>query len=223
MPIHQNEADNTWRADVSDMQSLRAGVRESLPELALIASDDLRDKVVEAWALALSETEYKRIEDMKASGNPETPALRRGTQADHLRATCLIAVGMAEGMERIFGDIGISHDVLIAGALVHDVGKPFECSERNRARWRANPSAAGRPAIRHPVYGVHVALAVGLPESVAHIVGGHSMFSEGAHIIPSLENTIVQFADLAMWKIADAADLFVEKMWIKGKLNEKED
>ena len=58
---------------------------------------------------------------------------------------------------------------------------------------------------------------------MVHIVGGHSVFSEGAHITASLENTIVQHADLAMWKIADAADLFVEKMWIKGKLTEKED
>ncbi len=126
-------------------------------------------------------------------------------------------------MEKIFGDVGIDRDVLIAGALVHDVGKPYESSERNRARWRANPAAAGKPAIRHPVYGVHIALAVGLPESVVHIVGGHSMFSEGSFISPSLENTIVQHADLAMWKIADAADMFVEKMWVKGKLTEQEE
>ena len=160
-----------------------------MPELDLIRDQALRGRVVEAWALALSETEFQRIEDMKPSGVPESPALKRGTQADHLRSTCHVALGMAEGMEKVFGDIGINKDVLIAGALVHDVGKPFECSERNRARWKAKPAASGKPAIRHPVYGVHVALMAGLPESVVHIVGGHSVFSEGAHITASLENT----------------------------------
>jgi len=44
------------------MEALRAGVRSSLPELALIKDDELRDKCVEAWALALSQTEFERID-----------------------------------------------------------------------------------------------------------------------------------------------------------------
>ena len=39
-----------------DLLALRASVRERLPELALIQDRNLRDKVVEAWAPALAET-----------------------------------------------------------------------------------------------------------------------------------------------------------------------
>ena len=55
---------------MGDMAELRAGVRKSLPELDLISDQGLRDRVVEAWALALSETEFQRIEDLKPSGTP---------------------------------------------------------------------------------------------------------------------------------------------------------
>ena len=39
---------------MADLAALRQGVRESLPELDDIRDADLRDKVVEALALALS-------------------------------------------------------------------------------------------------------------------------------------------------------------------------
>ncbi len=192
---------------MSDVETLRKGVEKSLPELALIGDSELRFKVAQAWAIALSETEYTSIEDIRASALPDDPLMKRGTQADHIRATAQIALAQAEAIERVFGSIGIDHDLLLAGALVHDVGKPYEFSPRNQARWKADPSAAGLPAVRHPVYGVHIALQVGLPEPVVHIVGAHAMSREGACVKPSLENVIVQYADSVMWRVFKAAGL----------------
>jgi putative nucleotidyltransferase with HDIG domain len=182
---------------------LRQGVRRSLPEIDEIRDEELRNKVVEAWAFALSETEFTRIEQIKASGNPDTPPLRKGTQADHLRATARIAQGMADGLERVHGEIGIDRDLLWACALCHDVGKPFEFSPANQERWKRDIRASGYPAIRHSVYGVHVALTVGLPEAVAHAAGGHS--GEGELIKRSLENTLVHYADRVYWWALDRA------------------
>ena len=196
-----------------DLQELIEGVYASLPELALIQSQELRQKVALAWALALSETEWKRIEDMPSSGDWKSPQQKRGTQADHLRATCTIALGLADGMEKVYGSVGIDRDLLAAGALIHDVGKPYEMNPENLARWKESPTTAGLPAVRHPVYGVHIALTAGLPETVVHIVGGHSMNSEGSFITPSMENLLVQYADLVMWKILDKANLMETKMW----------
>ncbi|HJQ93812.1 MAG TPA: HD domain-containing protein [Candidatus Thermoplasmatota archaeon] len=190
------------------MDELRAGVRRSLPEVEDIADAGLRDKVVEAWAFALSQTEFGSIDEIRASGGPASPPLRQGTQADHLRGVARMAVAMADALERVAGPLGIDRDVLIAGALCHDVGKAFEFSPRNQARWRANPAAAGYPSIRHPVYGVHVALTVGLPEAVAHIAGAHS--AEGERVERSLENTIVNIADHAFWTILARAGALAE-------------
>mgnify|MGYP005852072543 CR=1 FL=1 len=196
-----------------DLPALIQWVYQSLPELALIQNQDLRHKVALAWALALAETDWTRIEQMPSSGDWKSPQQKRGTQADHLRATCTVALGLADGMEKVYGPLGIDRDILAAGALVHDVGKPYEMNPQNLARWKERPAETGLPAVRHPVYGVHIALQAGLPEAVVHIVGGHSMSSEGSFIAPSLENLIVQYADLVMWKILDKADLLEAKMW----------
>ena len=55
---------------MADIETLRAGVRNSLPEIEEIQDPVLRDQVVEAWALALSETEFERIEDIPPTGIP---------------------------------------------------------------------------------------------------------------------------------------------------------
>lgn len=184
---------------MATMEELRQGVRQSLPEVEQIADTDLRARVVEAWALALSQSEFTRIEEIRPSGNPDTPPMKRGTQADHLRGVARVALAIAAEMERTCGPLSINRDVLLACALCHDVGKPFEFSPRNQARWRANPAAAGFPAVRHPVYGVYVALTVGLPEAVVHACGAHSR--EGENVQRSLENTIVHHADYAFWDV----------------------
>ena len=190
---------------MANLEDLRQGVRLSLPEIAEIRNSELREKVVEAWALALSQTEFQRIEEIRPSGNPKSPAMKRGSQADHLRGVTRMALALAEQLEQVIGPFGVDRDLLLACALCHDVGKPFEFSPRNQARWEGNPAAVGYPAIRHSVYGVHLALSVGLPEAVAHTAGAHS--GEGELITRSLENTIVHHADYAYWQILERAGL----------------
>jgi putative nucleotidyltransferase with HDIG domain len=186
-------------------EALRQGVRASLPEVAQIKEAALRERVVEAWALALSHSEYARIEEIPASGNPGGPALTRGTQADHIRGVTRLSLAIADTLEAQLGSLGLNRDLLLAAALCHDVGKPFEFSERNQARWRSDPSAVGHPSLRHTLYGVYVTLTVGLPEAVAHVAGAHS--PEGQFVTRSLICTIVHQADYAFWNVLQSAGL----------------
>jgi putative nucleotidyltransferase with HDIG domain len=188
---------------MTTMDELRAGVRRSLPEVEMIEDKQLADKVVEAWALCLSQSEFKSIDEMLGSGGPDTSPLRGGTQTDHIRGVARMSLGLAEQLEAVVGPSGIDRDLLIACALCHDVGKPYEYSPANQKRWKENPGASGFPAIRHSLYGVHICLTVGLPEAVAHTAGAHSR--EGNFILRSLENTIVYFADHAFWAILERA------------------
>ncbi len=189
---------------MATLDEIRAGVERSFPELNAIKDPLLRQKVVEAWTLSLSQSEFTKIEEIRPSGNPTTPLMAKGTQTDHIRGVTAMAVAMADALEKVVGPLGIDRDLLVACGLCHDVGKPFEFSPRNQARWRGNVAAAGYPSIRHSVYGVHVALTVGLPEAVAHTAGAHS--GEGELIARSLENTIVHYADHAFWQILERAD-----------------
>jgi putative nucleotidyltransferase with HDIG domain len=196
------------------MQALRDGIRVSLPELELISDGQLREKCIDAWALALSQTEFERIEDIPPTGTPTSPYLKPPlTQADHLRGTATIALGMVDGLEQIAGQTRIDRDLVLASALLHDVGKAWEVSPRNLARWKADPAATGNPSFRHSAYGAHICLTVGLPETVAHTAGYHSGGGEGEWIQRSMENTIVYLADLAFWKMAERAGLLEEEMF----------
>ena len=186
------------------LEPLRQGVVESLPELELIKDEVLRNKCVDAWALALSETEFESIDEIRGSGNWDTPAMKGPrTQATHLRAVTMMAVGMARALEEVVGPLRVDYDVLLAAGLCHDLGKPFEFSPRNHARWRERPQTAGWPSVRHPVYGAHIALTVGLPEAVVNAVSGHSR--EGEFIRRSLETTVVHTADKGFWHIMTIA------------------
>jgi putative nucleotidyltransferase with HDIG domain len=196
------------------LADLRRGVCESLPEIEQIADRELRAQVIDLHARALAETPYRRIEDIPASGVPESPLMTRGTQADHYRATATIAMGMARGLEAVLGDVGIDHDLLLAAALSHDVGKAYEFAHWDR--WKARRGRTGSPSLRHPVYGAHLAILAGLPEEVVHCVAAHPYMGEGAFVKASLETTIVQYADVAFWKILEAGGLLEDEMQITG-------
>lgn len=190
---------------MQSIEELRAGVLKSLPEIAEIRDEDLRNRVVEAWALALSQTEFTSIDDISSAALPNRPPMIRGTQAHHLRGVARMALAMVDAMEAVMGPIGVDRDLLLACGLCHDLGKPFEFSPRNQERWKSNPAEAGYPSIRHSVYGVHIALTVGLPEVLAHCCGAHS--GEGELLERSFLNTIVHHADHAWWRIIRSAGM----------------
>jgi 23S rRNA maturation-related 3'-5' exoribonuclease YhaM len=190
--------------DPQVLEELSAGVRESLPEIALIEDATLREQVVQVHALALSQTHFRRIEDIPPTGVPDSPAMKQGTQADHYRATTTMAVGMARGMQEVLPHVEIDYDVLVAAALTHDVGKAYEYEHWDR--WGADRARTGSPSLRHPAYGAHLGLTVGLPEPVVHCIAVHSYQAEGAFVRASLETTIVQYADAAFWTMLVAGD-----------------
>jgi putative nucleotidyltransferase with HDIG domain len=192
-------------AEIEVSEGQRARVREELPEVAEIGDSELAAKVVEAWALALAASSFAAIAEIEPSGNPGVNTLKRGSQTDHIRGVTRLAMAMAEQMVALLPGLEVNRDLLIAGALCHDVGKCWEFDPANRRRWGADPHAAGLPAIRHPAYGVHVCLTVGLPEEVAHCAAAHS--GEGELLVRSLENTIIHHADYAFWGVCHAGDL----------------
>ncbi len=186
----------------------RAKIREELPEIAWITNEDLRRKVTDAWAAAIASSSFSWLVHMKPSGNYNTPPLRHGTQADHLRSVARLAVKIAEEIDGLFPDFHYDRDILIAGCLCHDIGKIWEFDPENLKRWKANPRATGMPSVRHPAYGAHICLTMGLPEAVAHMATAHS--GEGELLVRSLENTILHWADYTFWKVSEASGQFMD-------------
>ncbi len=155
----------TQQRPVTD--ALRQSVTEDLPEMADIGNADLRRKAVEAWAFALSHSSFGRISDIPPGGNPGMNVLKRGSQADHLRGVARLALQITDTFIAQRPEVCVDRDVVLTGALCHDVGKCYEFDPRNLARWEADPSATGQPTLRHTVFGTYVCLTVGLPEEVS--------------------------------------------------------
>lgn len=177
--------------------ALRSQVRAELPEVAEIKDAELQARTVEAWAYALSHSSFKSIREIPPAGNPEVNEARRGDQSDHLRGVTRLAIGIAREMGAAYPELAIDMDVVVAGGLVHDVGKAWEFDPVNRRRWKAAQKRYGRPSMRHPAFGTHICLTVGLPEEVAHIAMAHS--GEGELLVRSLECMIVHQADYTFW------------------------
>jgi putative nucleotidyltransferase with HDIG domain len=188
--------------DMASMDELREGVRQSLPEIAEIADKELADKVVEAYAIALSETEYTRLEEMSCSGMIGLWHLPGLTQADHLRGVGKLARAMALEVRGLYGDdLDLDPDFALAAGLLHDLGKPFFYDSANIKRWNENKAYTGQPPFRHTFYGAHLALRAGLPEEIAHVIAGHDTGMEGQFFDHSVYLEIVSRADGLYWTV----------------------
>ena len=119
--------------------ALRQSVIASLPELNEILDQELRGKVIDAWAFSLGKSSFSAIEEIPASGNPDTAPLKSGTQTDHIRGVAQLTIALADSLSAQFPQLPIDRDLLVACALCHDVGKPFEFDPQNQKRWAQNP------------------------------------------------------------------------------------
>jgi putative nucleotidyltransferase with HDIG domain len=109
---------------------------------------------------------------------------------EHKRAVVHIARRSAEAMGEFFGDkLPIRLDVVVAGAILADVGKVLEYE---RVDGKAQQSRRGS-LLRHPFTGVAVAMECGVPDEVTHIIAAHA--AEGDLVKRSTEAYIVHHAD----------------------------
>ena len=102
------------------MPDYQSQVREAFPELDHVDDAGLRDKVVEAWALALDRGGWKRIEDVPYAWN-----IHEVTNVKHVRGVTRIARDAAR-QQREFHGADPDGDVVAAAGLLHDVGKCYE-------------------------------------------------------------------------------------------------
>jgi putative nucleotidyltransferase with HDIG domain len=110
---------------------------------------------------------------------------------EHVRAVTLTAVGAAAVFEQVYGDrVPVDRDVLVAGGLLHDIGK---LAEYERHEDGTTVQTATGKLLRHPFTGMEMAARVGMPDVVLHIIATHA--GEGDKVKRSTEATLVNHAD----------------------------
>jgi putative nucleotidyltransferase with HDIG domain len=170
-------------------ENLRREVAALWPELEWISDPDLRGKVTQTWVRAFeaSPLEPRDLNQIPFTLLvPDCPA----TFMEHKRCVVHVARRSAEAMQEFLGRaLPIELDVVIAGAILADVGKLLEYEKRDGV---ARQSRRGE-ALRHPFTGVALAMACGVPDSVCHIIATHA--AEGDLVKRSTEAYIVHHAD----------------------------
>jgi hypothetical protein len=145
-------------------QLVPAKLRELFPEIDLITDQELADAVTTIWVELWEMSEFERLEHVPATSDVQYPQIK------HCQGTLRVALAAASVWEEIHG-AKFDRDVLIAGALLMDVSKMVEL----------RPAAAGGveytdigKALPHASYAAHLALHLGVPLPVVHIIQTHS-------------------------------------------------
>lgn len=142
----------------------RAYVRRLFPALDDIESKPLRDRCVAFWMRLWRESGFKRIEDV-----PWLARKRRDTgctNVEHVNQVIACVKALAD-VAALCG-VATDRDQLIAGTIVFDADKivlhdPPDFTETDVTRLS-----------QHTIYGASVALEVGLPMEIAHMILAHS-------------------------------------------------
>jgi putative nucleotidyltransferase with HDIG domain len=164
--------------------------RQLWPELEWIKNSDLKEKTTLTWALALQRS-VLTPEDLNTI--PFTllcgPDLKV-TFMDHKRCVVHVALDAGKKMNEFFkNDLPVDMDVLIAGAILADVGKLLEYELKDGKSVQGNYGKY----IRHPFSGVSLAEQCGVPDTVCHIIATHA--GEGNMVKRSTEAYVVHHAD----------------------------
>lgn len=130
----------------------------------------------------------------RAAGISEAPAstdfhhTQAGGLLEHTYSVTLLCISMAEALEKAYGK-RLDMDSLIAGALLHDIGKLWDFKKGKRG-WEVSDNI-----VDHTVLGAAELYSRGFPEDVIHMVS--SSHSEPDGLIPQLtkEALILHTAD----------------------------
>jgi putative nucleotidyltransferase with HDIG domain len=171
-------------------ETAAARIAELLPEINDIRDAGLREQVVGCWLDALDGGGWS-ADDLLSM-----PASLRLTDRpfgliEHVRGVAQMAQAACRVFGVLYGEgaIRVDPDVVLAGALLHDVGKPLEFA-RGDGAWRLSEQAR---FFRHPFGGFAIASWRKLPPAVLEIIAYHS--TEGETFPRSAEGMVIHLAD----------------------------
>ncbi len=159
-----------------------AYLKKIFPQIDQIKDPIIREGVIKTFLKAAEAGAWDTLE-----GIPFTLLIDTDVAfADHTRAVTDMAARLAEIMQKF---VTINMDYIIAGGLLHDVGKLLEYERKGREVVKSRHGEL----LRHPVSGAAIAAEQGLPPEVIHIIAAHSKEGNAVKRIP--EAIIIHHCD----------------------------
>jgi putative nucleotidyltransferase with HDIG domain len=151
------------------METGREDILKLFPEINEIENAELREKVVDTWLLALKDSRWEGIDDF-----PWIPGRAEFiTNVQHCRGVARIGMAIARSLlsaKDVAPGVTMDLDVVIAGCLLHDVGKLLEYAPPPDPPGTKSP--LGKYMMHH-ILGTHLAIKAGLPAEVVHCIESH--------------------------------------------------
>jgi len=161
------------------------------PLIERITDSSLLARTISCWDEAVKRGGWAK-EDILRIPFTLLPADYRPSIAVHTNGVAESAVAMGEIIKRTYGsNVKLDMNILISGAILHDVGKVLEYAEVDGKFVKSDYGKL----VRHPVSGTSLAAEMGLPVEIQHIIASHSY--EGDKTPRSVEGVLVHHADFA--------------------------
>jgi putative nucleotidyltransferase with HDIG domain len=164
------------------------------PWLGRIRDAELREGVLDTWETAIRRSAFKSLAQLKKMPFTLLTDCKGINFIEHTLAVTAGAVGLAQAQSAHYAKLPVPVDMdrLIAGALLHDVGKILEIEPDGKGSYRKSRSGL---CLRHPLSGMALAAEAGLPEEILNCIGCHAKEGEGAP--KTLETILIHQADFA--------------------------
>jgi len=174
---------------------MRKEILKLLPEIKKIKDKDLREKVILTWEEGIRVGSWE-LRDLRKI--PFTLLLpdTKISLIEHTRAVTNTALRVSEVLKKYYGEkVKIDLDVILAGGILHDVGKLLEYKKE---KGRIAKSEKGR-FLRHPFSGANLAYKFGIPDEVLHTIAAHS--KEGDFGARTIEGIIIKHSDFINFEV----------------------
>ncbi|WP_286973922.1 HD domain-containing protein [Acetomicrobium sp. UBA5826] len=160
------------------------------PEIEWLNSNTLKESVVKTWVEATKLGGWNKDELEKLPFVLIELKDCSVTLVEHVRNVTKLAAKIEAMLASFYNKhLKVNREVVLAGALLHDVGKLVEYSQINNGY---TFSQLGK-LLRHPIIGAILAFQCGVPPEVCHIISVHSFEGDKSYISP--EGFIVKNAD----------------------------
>ncbi len=175
---------------------MRSELLKAIPEFDEIRDERLRDQVIGTWIDALERGGWTPAQLEKFPFSLLIEGLEISF-LEHIRATARMSAAIHDTLIDHYGNkLDLNRDVLMAGAMIADVGKLLE--------YKPDPGKGAVKAehgkhLRHPFSSVGLGWQRGLPDEVLHVAAVHS--KEGADFRRSREAIIFHHADFIDFQI----------------------
>ena len=146
--------------------------------LSRIQDADIREKTVRAWALASQRGGWDSVDELRTVPFTLLTNCRGVNFIEHTIAVTEGAYQLARAQEAAYGDMpyAIDYDRLLAGGLLHDVGKLLEFEKDGQGGVRKSRNGM---CARHPISGTYIAHEVGLPNEYLNTIACHAKEGDG--------------------------------------------